>query len=224
MRSQRMQLLVCLTVFLSLANIAMAVNVELSCADAELVEGQPVHLLRYAEPVIPKVSDFELITDGRTKFSGGKCRFRVSQGTYRFDVLFTKKDGTVVALSTGKQGLSGDVKLTLTAGKPRPISLSYKGEAIPIVRTLFRVPGTMVLEEVKGASPRAVLSPGATFKARIIAMKKGTAPVHAVVWADLDGSKPTVEVTNSWHSVCKFKSLCTGKTTDAKATFFGSSG
>jgi len=219
-RAQRIALLVYMTIFLSLVDVAMAGNVELSCSDAELVEGQSIHLLQYAEPVIPKASEFQLITDVRAKFAGGKCQFRVSPGMYRFDVLFKRRDGTVVALSTGKQDLASDVKVTLKAQEPRPISLSYKGEAIPIVGTQFRVPGTMVLEEVEGASPRAILSPGATFKARIIARKQGTAPFHAVVWADLNGSKPTVEVTDGWHSICKFRSLCKGKTADAKATFF----
>lgn len=220
MRTQRVPLPVYLMVILNTVEVAMAANVELSCADAKLVEGRSVHLLRYVEPAIPKASEFQLITNVRAKFAGGKCRFRAVTGTYRFDVLFKRKDGSVVALSTGKQGISGDVKLELKTQEPRAISLSYKGTAIAIVRTQFRVPGTMVLEEVEGPSPKAILSPGATFKARIIAMKHGTKPVHAVVWSDLDGSKPAVEVADAWHSVCTFKSLCTGKTADAKATFF----
>lgn len=219
-RSQRIQLLVFLAGSLGLANVATAVNVELFCADAGLVEGQSVHLLRYAEPAIPKASMLQLLTAVRAKFSAGTCRFRVSPGTYRFDVLFTKKDGTVVALSTGKQKLADDMKLVLKTQKPRLIGLTYRGQALPIVSTQFRVPGTMLIEEIRGQSPKAILSPNANFKARIIAIEEGQAPVHAVVWADLDGSKPAVEVTNSWYSVCRFKTLCTGKTVDAKATFF----
>ena len=219
-RSHRILFLVFLSGFLGWAHPAAAVDVELFCADAGLVEGRSVHVLHYAEPVIPKTSSFQWVTGLRTKFSAGTCRLRVNPGTYRFEALFTKQDGTVVALSTGKQALSDDTKLVLKTQKSQLIGLTYEGQSLPIVSTQFRVPGTMLIEEVGGPSPEAIVSPDADLKARIIAIKQGQAPVYAVVWGDLDESRPTVEVADGWHSQCQFKSLCSEKTADAKATFF----
>ncbi|MDA9961859.1 hypothetical protein N9D63_03135 [Opitutales bacterium] len=219
-RSQRIRFLVFLSGFLGWTSLATAVDVELFCSDSRLVEGRSVHVLHYAEPVIPNTSTSKLVTDVRATFSAGTSRFRVSPGTYRFDVLFTNKDGAVVALSTGRQELSDAMKLELKTQKSRPIGLTYKGQSLPIVSTQFRVPGTMLMEEVGGPSPEAILSPGAKVTARVTAIKEGQTPVHAVVWCDLDGSTPTVEVTDDWHSVCTFISLCQEKTADARATFF----
>lgn len=219
-RSQQMVLLASLAAFFSLAEANLAATVELSCSDAALVEGQQVHAIKYVQPAIPKTSEFQLLGDVRAKFSGDTCRIRVNPGSYRFDVLYKKRDGTVVALSTGKQDVSGDTKLKLLFQKPKPLQLLFKGEAIPIVRTQFRVPGTMNLEEVEGNAPQAIMSPTEAVKVRMIARKGGDKPIHAVIWADVDASKHAVEITDTWHSVCKFRSLCTDKVSNAKATFF----
>ena len=207
---------ICLTI----VSAAKAADVILTCPDAKLVERQKVRVLKYVDPEVPKASELELLGAIQPVFSEGRCVFQLKPGAYRFDVLWKSPDGTIVALSTGRQHISGDANLTLKAQNPQPLHLSYKGTTIPIERTQVRVPGTMDLVEIEGESPRVILSPEAPVKARIIAKKKGDLPVYAVIWADINGDNTRVEIADGWHSVCKFRSLCTGRTTDAEATFF----
>ncbi len=207
-----------LIVILLVASNLFAANVKITCSDQGLVNGQQLFVIHYPEKVPTRARDAIHLKGKSATFDNGTCSVDVNPGTYRFDVLF-QKDSSIVALTTGKTQVTGSgASLKLAAQGEKKISMVLKGRPVPVKRCAFRVPGTMHIVEVEDSSPKAIMSPGKTFKVRLIGE---TGDVYVAVWKDVMGNKPTVDVNQDWHATCQFRWLGhTEKARDAKAYFF----
>lgn len=207
--------------------------VKVTCANSSLVSGQKLVVLQYLDKPIPKACEATLQSAKATFDKSGSCSLNLAAGSYSFHLLYSRGDGTIVALSSGKQAVGQATTISLESSPARKLRFLRKGAVLPLTHVMARIECTMLLEAWKpsgraaagttgpaktSGGPTFILSPKHSIPVRLWSQVGSTA---AVVWARVSGDNPTVEITSGWHTECRFQELIgQPPVRKATATFF----
>lgn len=173
-------------------------RVTVQCTEPKLVAGLELRVLKPGPKATLRPTE-----DRATFDAQGEATVSLAPGSYVFEALAARKDGTVIAIHSGPAPVPRSTPVKINAGDPQPVTLRHEDKEVKITEVALRSAATV--DDVRwrrttpGVSPRVILTPGETARINVIG---NTDALYIAAWEKARADKPVEVCTQKqWNTL-----------------------